>query len=92
MLLHFHSPIIDDKKIKKRTQLGYLHSRSLICCGRGGWCGLARGESWPGVKVCPGMDCETVDPLMKKDKLTPLHVQLALVCYIVAGLCLDRSQ
>ena len=28
------------------------------------------------------MDCETVDPLMKKDKLTPLHVQLALVCYV----------
>ena len=50
------------------------------------------GVGWPGVKVCPGMDCETVDPLMKKDKLTPLHVQLALVCYIVAGLCLDRSQ
>ena len=40
------------------------------------------GVGWPGVKVCAGMDCETVDPLMKKDKLTPLHVQLALVCYV----------
>ena len=48
------------------------------------------GVGWPGVKVCPGMDSETVDPLMKKDKLTLLHVQLALVCYVCMSVACFR--
>ena len=45
------------KKQKKPNWVIYIPDRSYAV-------GEGVGVGWPGVKVCPGMNCETVDPLM----------------------------